>query len=228
MGLNQISKVVSYKEKVYDELKQAILRNDLKSGELLNERALADSLGISRTPVREALQLLEKEGWVETEPCKGTWVRHITGKDIAEIYQMRLIMEPLAIDLAIQTMGEEEMHKLQAILNSQKVLNNRIVNQEFSNIENKNFTDRDMEFHLYLAQLSGNRLLYQTMNSFMDIMSRYLLQTIRVKQPYSVPISEHEEILNAILQRNSVAAQNAVIEHIKRAYNTAIETMGVI
>lgn len=217
MNLNQIPKMVSYKEKVYAELKQAILSNELKQGEMLNERTLAAKLGISRTPIREALHLLENEGWVATEPCKGTWVREVTAKDIAEVYQMRLALEPLAVELAIHRSNRAAMLELTRMMEEQS----KIV----PNMDDRTFTDMDMNFHLYIVKISENRRLLQTMSSFMDVMSMYVIRTIRKTQPYSVPIGEHAEILDAMLKQDILAAKSAVVRHINRAFSAAVENL---
>lgn len=218
MQLNQIPKMISYKEKVYNQLKQAIIKNELKPGEVLNERFLADKLGISRTPIREALHYLESEGWVETEPCRGTWVRRITINDIEELYQMRRGLESLAVELAIQSMDEDGIQDLEKMVQKLSVLD--------LNLDHKIFVDMDTEFHLYLAKISRNGLLYQSMNGLMDMMAMYVIQNmIRKTDPYSIPIKEHIEILNMMLNKDVDAAKLAVVKHINRAYSAATENI---
>lgn len=218
MQLKQIPKMISYKEKVYNELKQAIIKNELKPGEVLNERSLANKLGISRTPIREALQCLESEGWVETEPCRGTWVRRITIDDIEELYQMRRGLESLAVELAIQSMNEAEIKNLEKM--RQDLLSMDL------NLDHKIFVDMDVEFHLYLAKISKNRLLYQSINGLMDMMAMYVIQNmIRKTDPYSIPVNEHIEILNMMLKKDVDSAKLAVVNHINRAYSAAIENI---
>lgn len=217
MNIKQIPKMISYKEKVYHELKQAIINNELKQGEMLNERTLAVKLGISRTPIREALHLLENEGWVETEPCRGTWVKEITEKDVSEVYQMRTALETLAVELAIEQISDEQNRGIMQILKQQLDFD--------TDMDVNTFTTADMDFHLYIAKISGNRRLFQSMESFMDIMNMYVIRTIRRTQPYSVPIREHAIILNAILQKDVALAKEAVIGHIARARVTAIENL---
>lgn len=217
MKLNRIPKMVSYKEKVYDVLKEAIITNELKQNEMINERTLATKLGISRTPIREALHLLENEGWIMTEPCKGTWVKEVTLQDIAEIYQMRLALEPLAVELAIHRIDDSAYKVLTQLFEKQSKIDLRV--------DDKTFTDMDMDFHLYIAEISGNQRLMQEMSSFMTIMSMYVIRTIRRAQPYSVPIGEHAAILDAMLQQDIRAAKEAVRKHINRAYYTAKEVL---
>lgn len=217
MTLNRIPKVVSYKERAYQEIKQAILSQKLKSGDPLNERTLAEELGISRTPIREALHLLEREGWVVTEPCRGTWVKEITLKDIAEVYQMRTALEELAVELAINQLNEQRESELRELLEQQMTLDNQM--------DIEAFTQLDLEFHLYLAQISGNDRLYQALKGLMDIMNMYLLRTIRKTQPNIVPRKEHMEIIRAILRHDIAGAKTEINQHMSKAYIAAGENL---
>lgn len=218
MELKKLRKMISYKEKVYNELKQAIINNELAPGEALNERRLADSLGISRTPIREALQWLERDGWVESEPCRGTWVREISGADIDELYQMRLALEPMAAELAASYISEAEREGLKTIVEE--------LNKQPLNIKHQDFVNMDIEFHLYLAKISGNRLLYHSLNGLMEMMAMYSIQNmIRKTDPYQVPIGEHIDILMAIVNRDSLGAKAAAKKHITRAYAVAAKNL---
>lgn len=213
MVLNRISKMVSYKERAYREIKEAILSQKLESGTPLNERTLAEELGISRTPIREALHLLESEGWVVTEPCRGTWVKEITIKDIVEVYQMRTALEGLAVELITDQLDQQKEAELKELLAQQKLLEDLMDTEEFTRI--------DMSFHLRLAEMVDNTRLLCTMNSFMDIMNMYLLRTVRRTQPISVPREEHIEIITKMLQRDSSSAREAMKQHMTRACLTA-------
>ena len=218
MQLKPIPKVVSYKERVYTELKQAIMRGELKAGAMLNERALALHLGISRMPVREALQRLETEGWVEREPCRGSWVRKVTREDITELYQMRRGLETLGVELVMRTLTGGAREKMQRMARKLETMP--------CEMEYEAFVQMDIEFHLYLAQLSGNRLLHQSMRGLMERMTMYVIQTcIRKSDPFEVPIREHAGILRAILAGDVQSAQAAMEQHIKRAYGAAMENL---
>jgi len=217
MPIQKITKIVSYKERVCDVLKRAITRNELKGGEMINERALSEQFGISRTPIREALKSLESEGWIESSPFRGTWVKQIDPEDIREIYQMRLALEPLAAELAIRQATDRERRKLMQLA-AQQVADTGLS-------DTIRFTQADMEFHLYLARLSGNAILLKTLSGFMDLMSWYLVQTIRRVQPCSVPMQEHEAIAAAVCRGDVSAARRASEEHIRRGYETAVQNI---
>lgn len=207
MSLKQITKFTSYKENVYQQLKAAIISQKLKQGEQLNERALANELGISRTPIREALHLLENEGWVVSEPCKGTWVKEITTQDLDEVFQMRLAFEALAVELAVEHLTEERCVALRRLLALQVT----------TGIEAEPFTDVDMELHLYLAEISDNRRLFQTTNGLMDVMGIYIIHTIRKPERYIAAAEEHKAIIQAILDRDATRAKEAMVYHINQA-----------
>lgn len=220
MQLKPIPKIVSYKKRVYEELKRAIMRGELRSGDMLNERTLALKLGISRMPVREALQRLETEGWVEREPCRGTWVRKVTPEDITELYQMRHGLETLAVDLIMSALAGKARKAMARMAEELEAMS--------CEMEHEKFIQMDIEFHLYLAKLSGNRLLYQSMCGLMERMTMYVIQTcIRKSDPYDVPIREHAQILRAVLAGDVQTAKTAMEKHIKRAYSAAVENLNV-
>ena len=214
MKIETLSKNFSYKERVYQILKKAIIRNELKAGTMLNERQLAKEFGVSRTPVREALKSLEQDGWIESEAFCGTWVKKIHPKEIEDICQIRLALEPLAVELAMKPMSVFEEKNL-----IQMVCHPVAVGKQIDVVQ---FTEMDMQFHLYLCQLSGNDLLVKTLRGYIDFMSRYLIQTIRRVQPYAVPLEEHRAILMAMQHGNIEQAKSAVVLHLQHAIKTAV------
>ena len=96
-----MERTIVYKEKVFEELKRAIISRTYQPGEILNERKLASEMDVSRTPVREAIQLLANEGWVKVIPWKGAVVQSVTLQDIEESMQLRMAIEPVVIDLVM-------------------------------------------------------------------------------------------------------------------------------
>ncbi len=154
LTLNKLNKAVSYKMRVYEELKSAIINEKLKPGEVLNERKIAEELGISRTPVREAIQMLENEGWVNTEPWKGSYVVNITNQDVEEIFQLRRTLESLVIELIVPKIGELEINKIEELINKQS--------RYCKEYNAENFIYKDRDFHMYLVHLTNNKRLKNT------------------------------------------------------------------
>lgn len=219
VSLKKLPKFTSYKEAAYQAIKQAIIEQKFKQGEQLNERTLSSMLGISRTPIREALHLLVNDGWIISEPFKGTWVRKISTDDIEQAYQMRLALEPLAVELAIQNLTPEGSAYLQNLLEKHQDYLATVTAQKhgISMEEIEKFTEFDMALHLYIAELSGNRILYQTMNSLLDILNIHIIQMIRSNDRYLAAGQEHERLLKAILAKDCEKAKQLIIEHAANA-----------
>ena len=208
MLINKLAKTVAYKDKVYEEIKSAIIADKLTSEGPLNERLLAETLGISRTPVREALQMLEHEGWVKTEPWKGTYVLDITEQDIEEVFQLRMTLEPLVIELIIQTLKDEHCRNLDEFFRIQTKFSEEMNADDFIK------TDRD--FHMYLAELTGNRRLIQILSNLSDMMRRLGIKAIKSKIRYEETLQEHAKLIKELKRRDLSKARQATIYHILR------------
>ena len=212
LSLNKLAKAISYKEKVYEELKSAIISQRLALGELLNERDLADKLGISRTPVREALQRLENEGLVITEPWRGTRVNEIKEKDIEEVFQLRLALEPVAVELALQRMTAEDLTSIEQ-LRKQQISFNKHTDADA-------FIKTDMDFHMLIARLSGNKRLIQIVGNLIDIMRRLGISAIQTQERCAETLEEHAQLIKALKNKDIPNARQAMIYHILRTRET--------
>lgn len=204
--MRRVSKAVSYKEKAYEILKTSIITHKLKPGEQMNERVLAEKLGISRTPVREALQMLENEGWLKTEPWKGTFVSDITVQDIKEVFQLRIALEPMVVELAAENMENKEIEKLEQLLHKQKLF--------FEQKNAPDFLKTDMDFHMCLAQATGNQRLINILNNLNDMIIRLGMYAIQTYNRYIQTLKEHQRIIDALKIRDAVAAKDAMIYHV--------------
>ena len=181
---------------VFNTLRQAILKGELAPGERLMEIQLAEKLGVSRTPIREAIRKLELEGLVLMIPRKGAEVAKISEKSLRE----------LAIELACQRMTDEEIEQLGERQN------------DFKNAINKgnamNIAETDEAFHDVIYLGTGNDKLVQILNNLREQMYRYRLEYIKDEDKRQILIVEHEHILAAIKARNIAEAKNAAREHI--------------
>lgn len=204
--LNKITKLASYKDKVYEELKNAILSQRIKPGESLNERLLADSMGVSRTPVREALKMLENDGWVYTEPWKGTFVAEVTQEDVEEVFQLRMVLEPLVIELL--KLNSESLQKLDEFYALQSKLGDELKNEDFIKI--------DRHFHMYLASLTGNKRLISIMENLSDMMILLGITAVRKKNRIQETLREHLSIIKYLKDNDLKNAKEAMIYHVLR------------
>lgn len=200
----------SKKATAYESLKRRIINNSLKSGEPLNERVLSNDLGISKTPVREALQQLEKEGLVENIPQKGSFVSRISAKDIREIFEVREILECAAAKGSTLTAN---LHKLKGI------------RKKFESIERVNgktplaLMKAGDQIHNYLFESFQNDRLIEIHKRLQDHIDRIRVYFVnqfdlsRLEQASK----EHKEILDALIARDPVAAEHAVRTHLQNA-----------
>lgn len=206
--INKVEKTVSYKDRVYKEIKSAIISQRLKAGEQLNERMLAEQMGISRTPVREALSMLENEGWILTEPWKGTFVLDLTLQDVEEVFQMRMVLEPLVVELIIPKLDEKICGAMQDILNEQQKHMQELNADEFIRV--------DRDFHMFLCDLTGNKRLIQVLGNLSDMLQRLGIKAISQEARYKEVLDEHAKIINALLDNDPVKAKQAMLYHILR------------
>lgn len=206
------NKITSRKEEVYKQLKQAIIARNFTPGELISERSLAQILSVSRTPVREALQMLEAEGWVTVIPWKGIVIRPVTLQDIDEVFHLRLILEPLVIDMVIGKMDRSELYYLDELYRRQSMISSPDAARQFIEI--------DQEFHLYLAAKTRNARLLSFMTQLRDIHLRMGVETVLDHERFDRTLKEHRAIIDALKEGNVMASRQAMLYHIVHTHES--------
>lgn len=200
---------------VFNTLRQAILIGELKPGERLMEIHLADRLGVSRTPIREAIRKLELEGLVVMIPRKGAQVAKITEKNLKDVLEVRRALDMLAVRLACERMSEEDKQELGKACD------------EFAKVVKKNdtkeITEADVRFHDIILKSTGNDRLIQLVNNLAEQLYRYRLEYIKDSAYHNRLVKEHEMIYNAILNKEEEKAAEAVVLHIDNQEKTIIE-----
>ena len=175
---------------VFNTLRQAILKGELKPGERLLEIALAERLGVSRTPVREAMRKLEQEGLVVMIPRRGAQVASITEKDLNDVLEVRIALENVAIEKACKLITEEELGRLW------------VAAKEFEKTKAEGnlvrLAEADVAFHEIIYQASDNKRLNQVLNNLREQMYRYRVEYLKEEQTRNLLVSEHEELVKAI------------------------------
>jgi DNA-binding GntR family transcriptional regulator len=210
--LERIEKFSSYKDKVYQTLKEALLNNVFKPGDMLLERTIAQQLGISRTPVREALKLLEHEGWVETIPWKGVVIKSLSIKEAKDIMQLRIATECFAIGEIAESITDDEIKKLSENLELIKELSDK------GNLEGA--IRVDTEFHLYFLKILGNEKMIQLHESLGEQIHRYGLRGFRATDRAKQLYEEHATIVNALKDRDKAKAVKAAENHLVNTMKT--------
>ncbi|MDQ7850045.1 MAG: GntR family transcriptional regulator [Armatimonadota bacterium] len=196
-------------EVVYRTLRDAIVRGVLPEGYRLQDRVLANALQVSRTPVREAMQRLESEGFVETTARQGVVVSSITAQDVEDIYVIRIALEGVAARLAAQRASSAEIELL-ARLNDQFAA--AVRRRDLQAI-----TSLNREFHGALYQATRNRRLAALLNTLHDSVQRFRRSTLSVPERAEASVAEHEELIQAIRARDADRAEALARAHKERA-----------
>lgn len=203
---------------VFNTLRQAILKGELKPGERLMEIQLADKLGVSRTPIREAIRKLELEGLVLMIPRRGAEVAKISHKSLQDVLEVRRSLEELATDLACQRMTDADVDAL-----TQAEENFRLAIE--SGVEMK-IAEADEAYHDIIYQATGNAKLIQIINNLREQMYRYRLEYIKDEAQRGTLMAEHEKILEAIKIRDIIRAKALMKEHIDNQEMTVSKNLG--
>lgn len=191
---------------VFNTLRQAILKGELEPGERLMEIQLAERLGVSRTPVREAIRKLELEGLVVMVPRKGAEVSSITEKSLRDVLEVRKALEELAAELACQRMTEEEIIEAEKQLEEFKTV---IQGDDLTKI-----AEMDVQFHELIYMGTKNERLIQMLNNLREQMYRYRMEYIKDKEKRGTLAAEHAEIINMIKNHHIEGAKEASRKHI--------------
>ena len=192
---------------VFNTLRQAILKGEFQPGERLMEIQLAQRLGVSRTPIREAIRKLELEGLVVMIPRKGAEVAKITEKNMRDVLEVRLALEKLAIELACQRITDEEIKQLE--ISSQQFYQTTVSKDLLT------MAQADERFHDVIYNATKNKRLIQMLNNLREQMYRYRIEYIKDIETHEGLVKEHEDILQALREKNLEAASAMIQNHIE-------------
>lgn len=200
------SEYLPLRDVVFNALREGILKGDLKPGERLMEKQLAEKMGVSRTPIREAIRKLELEGLVVMVPRKGAQVAEITPKDVKDVLEVRAALEDLAVRLACDKITDLEIKQLEKTV------------VEFDTAADENsleaLVDLDIRFHDIIYNSTKNEKLQHIISNLREQMFRYRLAYLRNSGSHSTIKGEHKEMLAAIKERNADEACRIAKEHI--------------
>ena len=203
---------------VFNTLREAILKGDLKPGERLMELQLASKLGVSRTPIREAILMLEQEGLAVTTPRKGAEVAKMTLKDMEDVLEIRDALDELAVRIACQKISDEQLKQLEDM----KELFEK--STQTGNV--KKIAEADVTFHDVIYEATGNPKLVTLLNNLREQVYRYRVEYIKDPKNYPTLIAEHEAILESLKNRdvkNAVEAMHVHVANQAEAVKTVIQ-----
>ena len=192
---------------VFQTLREAILKGDLRPGERLMELQLAAKLGVSRTPIREAIRMLEQEGLAVTIPRKGAEVARMTEKNMEDVLQIREALDDLAVQVACDKMTEDQLKNLTL---AAKNFENAIQTGNLSKI-----VAYDVEFHDIIYESTDNPKLVTLLNNLREQIYRYRVEYLKEKENYPMLIKEHKTILEALREKDKERVADAMRNHIR-------------
>ncbi|MCI9124133.1 MAG: GntR family transcriptional regulator [Eubacterium sp.] len=192
---------------VFRTLRKAILKGDLKPGERLMELQLASKLGVSRTPIREAIRMLEQEGLAVTIPRKGAEVAKMTEKDMEDVLQIREALDDLAVQVACDKMTEEQLAELTLKMHH---FENAVQDDQLEKI-----VEYDVAFHELIYEASDNPKLVTLLSNIREQIYRYRVEYLKEKENYPTLVQEHRAIVDALSQKNKKRVADVMRIHIR-------------
>ncbi|WP_366923359.1 GntR family transcriptional regulator [Metallumcola ferriviriculae] len=205
------------REIVFETMREAIISGQLRPSERLMEVQLAEEMGVSRTPVREAIRKLELEGFIVMVPRKGAYVAGISTKDIADVFEIRAALESLAAGMAADRITEEEQEELERLLVQ--------VADCAANGNLEKIIEIDTEFHDCLYRASRNDRLVQIVSNLREQIQRFRTTSLASPGRMKDTLREHKKIVEAISERNASLARELALEHIENAENSILDAI---
>jgi DNA-binding GntR family transcriptional regulator len=207
---------VNLDQKVYRQLKSMILDQNLKSGSKIYQEKLAEDLGISRTPLVNALKKLEQEHLITAIPRKGFYVREFSKGEMVYIFELREVLEGLAARRASLLISGSQVQKLQNLYTGLKTA------EACGSVEK--YAQEDRRFHLFLINLGGDHLLSNMLETYSVITFSYLVKFRGgLVRPPQETLPEHLAIIEAIIRKDPETAEQAVRLHFKRSLEKLIK-----
>ena len=191
--------------KVYRILKSSIIKGNLKPGEKLSESKIAEQLGVSRTPVREAIQKIAAEGFVKMEPNLGIVVHNFSLKDLKEVLQIRRALEGLAASIAAEKINQEEIGQLEKNIEETNICvskNNVVTYIKFN-----------AKFHSLILQFSRNERLIKIGSQLVGPEHRFQIRALTIPGRLKYYLEEHQKIVEALKRRDAEQAARLSQKH---------------
>lgn len=207
---------ISLSDKVFEQLENEILTGELAPGTALSENKVSARLGVSRTPVREALQRLVQEGLARNETGRGTVVLGVTEQDLLDVYEIRIRIEGLAARYAAQGITDEQIAQLRELVEL----------QEFyaAKGDSERMRDLDSRFHAMIYRFCTSRILTDTLTSLHHRIERFRRLSMEAPERAERMTAEHRSILEALAAHDAGNAEKLLIEHITNARDALVIT----
>ena len=206
------------RDQTYDIIKNMIILREIEPGKKINEEHIAKEIQVSRTPIREALCRLENEGIVKIIPRRGAFVSDLTETNVREILLIREVLEGLVVRLAVENMDEETLEKLGKAIKKVSALPE-------DDRDLINYTRSEVDFHAILLSVSNNQMLKNMMEMVNAHLQIIRLRTVVIPERAQRTVKEHQQILEAIENRDATSAEELMREHIRSVREVALSNI---
>lgn len=207
-------RTVSLADQVFDRLEKDILSGKFERGEILTELKLSELMGVSRTPVREALRRLAQEHLIE-DTNKGSVVLGITKEDLQDIYTVRMNLEGIAAYRAAERITEFQINELKELLDLQEFYSSRGDADHIKGVDN--------HFHELVYRYSGSTVFYDTLTPLHRKVEKYRKASVENTERSETSLKEHRALLAALEAHDSELAKKLVVEHVKNAFENIMK-----
>jgi DNA-binding GntR family transcriptional regulator len=194
-------------QKAYRILKRAIIRGDLTPNSKLALNEIAKSLGISNTPIREAINKLSSEGFIKIIPNKGIIVKEVNIDDLQEILHIRAFLDGLIAKLAAHKITDKKIANMMEIINKMK----HCVKED----DRLTYNDLDIKFHDFLLNITENNKLKEIYNNLIMHLYKFRIRTLKIPDRMGKSLKEHREVALKVKERNPDEANRVSQEHIE-------------
>lgn len=193
-------------ETVGERIRQAILAGDLKPGDRLHEGEIAERLQVSKSPVREAIRDLQREGLVSSHPRQGSFVRVLTSRDIHDISEVRQLLESFAIESAMRTPNPEWIRQLEDAVDRMRRAEDRAT-----------LNDEHLRFHDVILSRTGNRQIVEILRGLRTQVETFMAFVDLLYRGPEAVANDHQDLVDAIASNDVLRTQQTIDEHIRVA-----------
>lgn len=194
-------------EEIASNLRKMIISSELKEGNKINEAELCTLMGISRTPLREALRVLSAEGLIKLIPNRGAFVSKPTFNEIKEMFDVMGVLEGFCARKVLEKMSNNDFAFLEK-------LHNRL-EENFERRDQKGYLRYNNQYHSFLQEVAGNKTLNQIINDLRKKILLYRFKSLNLPGRFECSIQEHRELLEAFRKRNPEKAESLMKNHLK-------------
>ena len=195
-------------EEIANNLRELIMSGQLQEGDKIKEDELCSSMGISKTPLREALRVLSVEGLIKPVPNRGSFVSTPTFEEIREMFDVMSVLEGICARAAAEKMSAKDLKNLEKLHNSLEKNFKRRAQREYIRINN--------QFHSFVQELAGNRTLNQIVNGLRQKILLYRYQSLNWPERFEQSIQEHRELIEAFRKKDPEKAETLMRRHLKK------------